>query len=149
VGDGVGTPPSNTFIWFNYGELELLKNACYRNYQVDWKMRLYSNDYTPAETDTGSGITEANFTGYTATTVGAWGTPTTVANVASSTAGMQTFTAGSSVSVSNTIYGWYLTHTGDSDTILGACRLVAPLLVNTALQVIQITPTITLRTLGS
>jgi hypothetical protein len=144
-----GTPPPNTFVWYDYGEVELLKNAIYRNFQTDWKMRLYQNNYTPAPTDNGSSIVECTWLGYAPTVVGAWGTPATVASIAQSSAGIQTVTASGSLVTAQTVYGWYLTHTSDADAILGACLLGASVVVNTPSQVLQITPTITLRTLGS
>ena len=102
------------------GEVELLKRLLYSNAgSENLTLKLYSNNVTPAESDTATTYTEATFTGYAAKTLtstqtgSTWGVPATVGGVTSSTYGTaQVFSPTSS----QTIYGYYVI--GATSTVL-------------------------------
>jgi hypothetical protein len=72
-------------------------------------LRLFQNNWTPADGDDEGDVTEANFSGYSAKTLtpGSWvitpGAPTTMAYPE------QTFTADDDVDPAQTVYGAYIT----------------------------------------
>ena len=99
------------------GEVQLLKDLLGAAALENWTLKLYSNNKTPAETDTAASYTEATFTGYAAKTLtrdtagGHWATPASGAptgawsaesNVAESTYAAQSWSPTSSQS----IYGY-------------------------------------------
>jgi hypothetical protein len=96
----------------------------------NWTLKLFSNNVTPAETDTAGTYTEATFTGYSAKTLtrdqnaGHWSTASSVtptgawsaeSKVAESTYAQQTW----SPTTSQTIYGYFYVGS-TSGTIRGA-----------------------------
>jgi len=84
-------------------------------------LRLYANDYSPVAGTVIGDLTEANFTGYAAVN-GSWGSISTGGDGKAVTVGGPfNFTVGSSPSVGNLIYGWYLT--SNSGLLLAAERL--------------------------
>jgi hypothetical protein len=101
----------------NEGETQLLNDLLAGGTLENWSLRLYSNNITPAETDTASTYTEATFTGYSAKTLTrsvtgtTWATPTQTGTTLESSNAKSTY--GSSAQSWNatsaqTIYGYYL-----------------------------------------
>jgi hypothetical protein len=93
------------------GEVVLHASVLYPASGENWTLKLFSNNITPAESDTAGTYTEATFTGYVAKTItrtqsgATWAVPTTSAGTTSSTYG----TAQSwSPTTSQTIYGYYV-----------------------------------------
>jgi len=93
------------------GELRLLdimlKAALSAN--ENYILKLYRNDYTPANTAAPGSFTEANFTGYAARTLtrSNWNAATTVSGKAESSYGSapQSWTCGAT---GNTVYGYWV-----------------------------------------
>ena len=109
------------------GEVELLKRLLYSNAgSENGTLKLYKTNVTPAESDTASSYTEADFTGYssktlTSTQSGAtWGVPSTSTGTTSSTYG--TVLTWSPTS-SQTVYGYYVV--GATSTVLWWAELFA------------------------
>jgi hypothetical protein len=104
-------------------------------------LRLFKNDVTPADTDTVSNYTEADFTGYSAVTLtGAnWtatpGDPTEIAYA------QQSFTS-SAGSQNQTIYGYYLTRATGGELII-AERFGTSYTIQNNGDTIKVTPKIT------
>jgi hypothetical protein len=94
----------------NQGEaivLSLLVNKTSTYTQQDLKLKLYSSNTTPAETDTEATYTEATFTGYAAITLTGANWTVTEGAPSSASYAQQTFTS-SAGSQSQNIYGYYL-----------------------------------------
>lgn len=103
------------------GEVELLKRLLYGNAgSENLTLKLFSNNITPAESDTATTYTEATFAGYVAKTLtssqagATWAIPTTAAGVTSST--YQTNQVWTISSGSQTVYGYYVI--GATSTVL-------------------------------
>lgn len=77
---------------------------------VNYTLRLFKNDATVSDTLVASGLTEADFTGYTAITLtgGSW--VTTPGDPCTGAYAQQTFTASAAVSPAQSIYGYYVTN---------------------------------------
>lgn len=102
------------------GEVELLKRVLYSNAAAeDWTLKLFKTNVTPAESDTASSYTVADFTGYSNKTLtssqsgSTWAVPTTSSGTTSST--YQTAQSWSPSS-SQTVYGYYIV--GATSTVL-------------------------------
>jgi hypothetical protein len=93
------------------GELELLDKMIRDALSVneDYILKLYQNNYTPADTATVSSFTEANFTNYAAKTLtrASWNAATLVGGKAQTSYGSspQNWTCGTT---GNTIYGYWM-----------------------------------------
>jgi hypothetical protein len=72
------------------------------------KLHSYSNNHTPAGTDTVSDYTENTYPGYAAITIPTWIAAALIGGKASTTVAQQTWTAGSIVTPQN-VYGIYVT----------------------------------------
>jgi hypothetical protein len=85
------------------GELVLLKRALNLN---KYRLKLFTNDYTPTESDTTSDYTEASVTGYSdlTLTIGAWNIAT-IGATSWATYAEQTFNLSGAV----TVYGYHVT----------------------------------------
>jgi len=108
-----------------------------------WKLRLYSNNYTPTNSDTVSNYTEATFTGYSAITLtrsvsGSTWTITSSSSPASASYPAQTFSATSA----QTIYGYYITDSGGTKVIYAEKFASAISLTNPSS--LNVTPVVTL-----
>src|SRR6185295_5809225 len=84
-------------------------------------LRLFQNNFTPSKSSTVASFTEATFSGYSAQSV-TWGAGSVSANISTALATALTFTRGIGAT-SNTIYGWYLTDTGNAK--VWACNLLS------------------------
>jgi hypothetical protein len=109
------------------GEVELLKRLLYSNAgSENGTLKLYKTNVTPAESDTASSYTEADFTGYSSKTLtstqsgSTWGVPSTSTGTTSSTYG--TVLTWSPTS-SQTVYGYYVV--GATSTVLWWAELFA------------------------
>lgn len=95
----------------NQGELELLDKMLKDALSVDenYILKLYRNDYTPADVSAPGSFTEANFTSYAARTLTRtnWNTAVTVSGKGESSYGStpQSWTCGTT---GNTIYGYWV-----------------------------------------
>lgn len=94
----------------------MLKTTSFPNYVI----KLYTNNYTPAQGTLLADFTEATFTGYTGTTFArsAWGTASAnpVTNKGEISANQVSWTAGSS----ETVYGYYVVSDDGSPKLLWA-----------------------------
>lgn len=99
------------------GEVELLdkmlKDAL--SSDEDYTLKLYKTDVTPAESDTASSYTVADFTNYVNKTLtrAGWAGASTAGGTTSSSYAQQSWTCGAS---GNTIYGYYVI--GATSTVL-------------------------------
>jgi hypothetical protein len=94
----------------NQGEaivLSLLVNKTSTYTQQDLKLKLFSSNTTPAESDTEGSFTEATFTGYSAITLTGANWTVTEGAPSSATYAQQTFTS-TAGSQNQSIYGYYL-----------------------------------------
>ena len=113
----------------NEGELQLLDKMIRDHLSTDEKyiLRLYKVDHTPADADSTSNYTEADFTSYAEVTLnrgsGAWDAATvsgTKAEIELST--QQSWTSGTT---GNTIFGYYVV-AGTSNDLLWAEKFGTP-----------------------
>jgi len=103
-------------------------------------LKLYSNNITPADTDTAGTYTEATFTGYSAATLtgASWGS----ASGGTITYGsQQTFTRSSTGTTEN-IYGYYVVQSSSGTLVYSERDGSAPFAVTNNGDAIKITPTI-------
>lgn len=89
------------------------------------EVRLYINDYTPAQDTTPAAFTEASFPGYARVSLsGKFGSPGVSSHKASSSSSTLTFTQTSDSSV-QTVYGWCVI-SGDGSGVVMASRAESP-----------------------
>ena len=88
----------------NEGEVKIISVALGKDAAEDLVLKLYTNDYTPVETSTGTDFTEVSGHGYTAKTLTASDWTVASGAPAIATATLQTFSFTSGVS----IYGCYV-----------------------------------------
>ena len=101
---------------------------------------LYQNNFTPTPGMTLASLTEADYTGYAASSALTWGTPGFLpAGPAVVTANLVSFVSGATPTLFNTVYGYYIT---DSPaTVLHFARLFqAPIIISGPLQIIDVIP---------
>lgn len=144
------------FVLSNEGEKLLLDAATGKVAAGDLKLKLYTNDYTPAHDDVVGDYTEMgsvqNYTektlapaSWNAATAGT-GSGTANANKATATYGQQTFTA-DGTGGSQTVYGYFITDDAGT-TLLGAEKFATAKTYANNGDAIKITPTIRLSTLS-
>lgn len=105
------------------------------------KMRLFKSNTTITSATVLSDLTEADFTGYAAQNLSGFPAASVVGSSGSSTGDAKTFTVGSSPSTTNSIYGYYITDSGNTK-LYGAQRDPgAPISMTLAGQTYTITPT--------
>lgn len=104
------------------------------------KVRLYSNNHTPTDSDTIANYTEATFTGYAAINMPAFPASTVTGHVASSTAASITFTL---TSGSQAIYGVYITDNAGTNLLAAIEDPNAPVTLNTTVNTYTVTLTLT------
>lgn len=131
-----------TIVIPNHGEGDGLSAFVNKAAVSDLIMRLYSNNITPAETDTAATYTESAFTGYAAKNlVGANWTVTEGAPSTASYAMQQyTSTAGSQAA---SVYGMFMTRTTGGRIALAERFTGAPFSIVNNGDYIQVTPQIT------
>jgi hypothetical protein len=72
---------------------------------VNWRFKLFVNNYTPVVTSVIGDFTEPSNTGYAEFTGTGWTTPASVAGIQSSTVGNNTWTFTANA-LTETVYGW-------------------------------------------
>jgi hypothetical protein len=137
-----GLHPQMPLVCPDAGEVLLLSNYLNKVAPQNQYLRLFQNNWTPAETDTAASYTEANFPGYAqkALTGADWtvtpGAPTSAA------APIQTWTCTGGGALQN-IYGYYMVQQG-SGIIMTAERLSGvPFALQNNGDNVSVTPTIT------
>lgn len=119
----------------------MLKDALSTN--ENYILKLYQNNYTPADDSTPGSFTEANFTNYAAVTLtrALWNAAVTVSNKAETSYGSapQSWTCGAS---GNTIYGYYVV--GATSTVVLWAELFSTSRVLANQDVLNLTPKFTL-----
>lgn len=101
------------------------------------RLRLYSNNYTPADNSALGNFTEATFSGYAAAAP-SMSAAAEVANKASSNDSLARVFSHNGGGVSNTIYGYYVTVLGGGGDLLWAERFPAPIVMSAAGSTISI-----------
>lgn len=144
------------FVVSNEGEAFLAANLVAKTSNANWKLKLFTNNVTPGETDTVATYTEMGAVqGYTAKTLAgaSWnaavagtGTGTSDSNRASIDYPQQTFTADGTGGAQN-VYGYFITDSAGT-TLIGAERApTPPQAFTTAGDLIKITPKLKLGTM--
>lgn len=105
------------------------------------RLRLFRNDYTPTDTDTLANFQEAQFPGYLAPTLAAWGAPASSGGVAQVTHPAQTFTRGAGGS-GDSIYGYMVTD-GAGNLLWAERDPAAPVNMNGQGNTYTVTPVLT------
>jgi hypothetical protein len=131
-----------TLVVPNNGEGLALANFLNKTAPQNQTMMLYSNNITPAETDTTATYTEATFTGYAAKSLTGASWTVTEGAPSNAAAAQQTFTSSADQTLQN-IYG-YLFKQVTSGIIMWAERFAAaPYAITNNGDNIQVTPVIT------
>lgn len=129
-----------TIVVPNVGEGRILNNFLNKVAPQDATLKLYTNNVTPAETDTASTYTEATGSGYAAKNLVAANWTVTEGAPSDGTAAEQTFTFSGAL---GNVYGYYLVQTS-SGILLWAERFSsAPQVIQNDGDQIKITPKIT------
>ena len=104
------------------------------------KVHLFQNNIVLGPTVTLANLTEADFTGYAASSAVTWGTPGYLPNgTAVVTGDTKQFQVGSTPTVFNTVYGWYLTDSTGAILIF-ARSFDTPVVLSAALQIVDVLP---------
>jgi len=129
-------------ILVNEGEIETLKRMVNKSTPADLVLRLFSNNVTPAETDTCTTYTECNITGYSAITLTGsnWTVVTDADGKGKASYAEQTF----SLSASGTVYGYYITNSDKTILFIAEAFSDGPYNIPSGGGEIHITPTIKL-----
>lgn len=126
----------------NNGEGDGLSAFVNKSALSDLIMRLYTNNITPAETDTAATYTETTFTGYSAKTLAGANWTITEGNPTSAAYAMQQYTS-SAGSQSVSIYGLFMTRATGGRIALAERFTSAPYSIVNNGDYIQVTPNIT------
>lgn len=125
----------------NTGEVIALKYLVgYTTSTENLVLRLYTNNKTPAETDTAGSYTEATGSGYGAITLTGSSWTVTGGAPSSATYAAQTFTFTGSL---GNVYGYYLTRASSSDLVYAERFSDGPYNIAASGDTITITPQIT------
>lgn len=89
----------------NEGEVQILNVALGKSTAENLTLKLFSNNYTPTETDTAASYTEVTGNGYAAQTVTAANWTVASGNPSTATAAAKTF---SFTGAAGNVYGYYL-----------------------------------------
>ena len=101
-------------------------------------LRLFKNNFSPANSSVLSDFTEADFTGYSAITLTGASWVTTQADPSTATYAQQAFTG---TGTAQTVYGYYITRTS-SGRVWYYQRFTTPLSIGSVTPAIRITPTL-------
>lgn len=121
-------------------EILLLKYMLNHTSPTDVKLKLFSNNQTPAEADVLADYTESTAAGYASKTL--TGSSWSVANssgVTTATYAQQTFT----FTTAATIYGYYVTNNGATSLLWAERFTGAPVSIPSSGGVLNVTPTFT------
>lgn len=121
------------------GENKIVEMVVNKTAPENLVLRLYSNNITPADTDTAGTYTEATFAGYSAITLtgASWG----AGSGGTTTFAQQTFTRSSTGATEN-IYGYYVTQATSGVLIWSERDAAAPAAMTNAGDNIKLTPTL-------
>ena len=109
--------------------------------KVDPQYHLFQNNTTPMSSDTLGSYTEADFTGYASVNAVGWSAPVTSSGHEKTLATSVLFQVGSSPTVGNNIYGYYVTDNNRGGALVWAERFTgAPLSMTVAGDAIVVTP---------
>lgn len=78
------------------------------------KVHLFTNDFTPLPSTLLADFDEANFVGYAEVTIADWGTTINTGTARAGSTASATFTAGAIVAPGQTVYGYYVTDSGET-----------------------------------
>jgi hypothetical protein len=125
------------------GEVELLSRAVNKTAPDNLRLKLYSNDKTPADADTVASYTEVTGSGYADKVLtGASWTVSSITNVATASYAQQSFDFTGAANV----YGYYVTNNAGT-ILLWAERFTSPTppwMIPAGGGVVKVTPIITL-----
>lgn len=127
----------------NNGEGDGLSYFVNKSTPENLVLRLYTNNITPAETDTAATYTETTFTGYAAITLTGANWTITEGAPSSAAYAQQTFTS-SAGSQSVSCYGYYMTRATSGRIALAERFTDAPYTITNNGDQIKVTPNITL-----
>ncbi len=103
-------------------------------------VHLYKNNFTPVAAMLLGSFTECDFTGYAASSAVVWNTPGFLPSGAAVVTGdNKQFVVGTTPTVLNTVYGYYLTD-GAGTTLLFARLFNAPIVLSAAGQIVDLVP---------
>jgi hypothetical protein len=107
---------------------------------VGAKLHLYTNNLLPTPANILTDFTEADFTGYAASAAITWSTPGYLPDgTAVVTGDAKTFQVGSTPTVLNTCYGWYITN-GAGTALITSRAFDSPVVLSGAGQIIVVLP---------
>lgn len=119
-----------SLIFAEYGLKNALEKSVYGSggAGVGMYCRLFTNNYTPLESSVVSDFTQATFTGYAAIQLTSWSTPAYSSGKARTSNAVITFTntGGSSA----TIYGYYVTDSGNTNLFFAERDPLGPITLN-------------------
>ena len=127
----------------NVGAQEILSRALNKTATGDLKLKLYSNDITPGETDTVSTYTETDFTGYAAIDLPGTGATITNADPSEASWAAKVFTS-SAGSQNKNCYGYYVTNSAGTVLMWSERFTSAPFNIVNNGDTITVTPKFTL-----
>lgn len=104
------------------------------------KIHLFKNNFTPSPTMAIGDLTEADFTGYAASSAVTWAAAAYLPDGTAVVVGdSKTFQVGATPTILNTVYGWYLTDAAGT-TLIFARRFDTPVVLSAAHQILTILP---------
>lgn len=111
-------------VYHNDGKLEDM--AFIADGFVNYKLRLFQNDFTPAQGDSVGAFTEADYSGYSEQPL-TFGAIVLNADEQAESTALYTVFAHDGGATPNEIFGWYIVHNdGGGDVIMHSERLVGP-----------------------
>lgn len=102
------------------------------------KLKLFTNNHTPAVADTIASYTEATFGGYAEIALDAWAAATYAAGVATILETLRIWTY--SGTPTNVIYGYYVTNSGGTQLRWAELAAGGPYTINTVGQILAVQP---------
>lgn len=126
----------------NHGEGDGLRAFVAHTAATNLILRLFSNNITPAETDTAATYTEASFTGYAAITLNGASWTVNEGAPSNATYARQQFTS-TAGSQSASVYGAYMTRATSGRLAIAERFATGPFSINNNGDYIGITPNIT------
>jgi hypothetical protein len=127
----------------NVGEVNMLEHIVNKTSPENLILRLFKSNTTPADTDTASTYTEADFTGYTAKTMTGTSWTVTSGDPCSGEYAQQTF-ASTAGSQNQSVYGYYVTQVSSTELMWSERFTDGPYTIVNNGDEIRITPKITL-----
>lgn len=126
----------------NDGEEDALSYYVNKTAPQNLVLRLFKSNTTPAESDTATTYTEADFTGYASATLTGASWTVTPGAPTSATYAQQTFTS-SANQASQSVYGYYLTRATSGKIAYAERFSDGPYAISNNGDAIRVTPTIT------